>query len=604
MADPLSVAGLALSVASLTFELFSGCIKGYNLLLDAKDMPKRYRHLLVRLQMEKDKLLGWAVLAKVSESDDSLVTTMKLSRHTIQDAFREMQVLLLDVAKLNQRYSLHLVAVEDESESDEAEAEDAPEPRKLPEHFVTLEQRAVRLFDKTRKSPRRLRWASFDKGKFEELLSTITLLNENMTQFLNAYELEKHFKMQEVTFMQVLQVSNRMDELLELVKSLSAVPVAPEGAMEISNDRAHVQRHAYESRAVRLTRFRALNLSADRTQQGDSIDGKQPPAEALEVSVDDLQVPPVSGSVYPRDGQRSCATVQGKPVWIEWRYYQPVYTDEDDDEIGGPPATLMTRVAKMARLLSDPEKPPEFHVPECLGYVRDPMECRLGFVFKMRMPTEPMLPTSLREHLATLRKPSLTIRLEMARLIAASIWYLHSTEWLHKGLRSDNILFEDTGKGSLSTPVLAGFDYSRPAGLDETTERPTGDPSHELYRHPKTQFDVPREGKNGFRKLYDIYSLGVVLFEIGSWQPIHRVMGLDDGQKPKAAAAKTVRETLLSEEKLNILEGEAGSMFSSAVKFCLTGGSDEERGGRGPDDATLQLEFWEKVLAPLEKIRI
>lgn len=28
MADPPSVAGLALSVASLTFELFSGCVKG------------------------------------------------------------------------------------------------------------------------------------------------------------------------------------------------------------------------------------------------------------------------------------------------------------------------------------------------------------------------------------------------------------------------------------------------------------------------------------------------------------------------------------------------------------------------------------------------
>ncbi len=28
MADPLNVAGLALSVTSLTFELFSGCVKG------------------------------------------------------------------------------------------------------------------------------------------------------------------------------------------------------------------------------------------------------------------------------------------------------------------------------------------------------------------------------------------------------------------------------------------------------------------------------------------------------------------------------------------------------------------------------------------------
>ena len=32
-------------------------------------MPESYRYLLVRLRMERDKLLGWAVLAKLSEDE-------------------------------------------------------------------------------------------------------------------------------------------------------------------------------------------------------------------------------------------------------------------------------------------------------------------------------------------------------------------------------------------------------------------------------------------------------------------------------------------------------------------------------------------------------
>lgn len=66
---------------------------------EANNMRGEYRHLLVRLQMEKDKLLGWAVLARVSESEQSFHHTLRLSRHTIHDAFRGMQIVLLDTSK-------------------------------------------------------------------------------------------------------------------------------------------------------------------------------------------------------------------------------------------------------------------------------------------------------------------------------------------------------------------------------------------------------------------------------------------------------------------------------------------------------------------------
>lgn len=60
-------------------------------------MIETCRFLLVRLQMERDKLVGWAILARVAEEESSLQPGLIMSRHTINDALREMQVLLLDV---------------------------------------------------------------------------------------------------------------------------------------------------------------------------------------------------------------------------------------------------------------------------------------------------------------------------------------------------------------------------------------------------------------------------------------------------------------------------------------------------------------------------
>lgn len=73
---------------------------------------------------------------------------------------------------------------------------------------------------------------------------------------------------------------------------------------------------------------------------------------------------------------------------------------------------------------------------------------------------------------------------------------------------------------------MSGFEYSRPAHAGEVTEKPTDNLYHDLYRHCNAQFDVPRNGAKGFKKIYDVYSLGVVILEIAFWQPIHAILGL------------------------------------------------------------------------------
>ncbi|KAF4460028.1 serine threonine kinase [Fusarium albosuccineum] len=60
--------------------------------------------------MEKEKLLGWAVLAKLSENSASADSSLRPNRHIVIDTLREIQVLLLDFSQLDRTYKLKLIA--------------------------------------------------------------------------------------------------------------------------------------------------------------------------------------------------------------------------------------------------------------------------------------------------------------------------------------------------------------------------------------------------------------------------------------------------------------------------------------------------------------
>lgn len=78
-------------------------------------MPKSCQYLHVRLAMEKEKLLGWALLTNISEGDAAAGPALRLNRHTVIDALRETQILLFDASQLDRRYKLKLKVSTDQS---------------------------------------------------------------------------------------------------------------------------------------------------------------------------------------------------------------------------------------------------------------------------------------------------------------------------------------------------------------------------------------------------------------------------------------------------------------------------------------------------------
>ena len=107
-------------------------------------------------------------------------------------------------------------------------------------------------------------------------------------------------------------------------------------------------------------------------------------------------------------------------------------------------------------------------------------------------------------------------RVQMALAICRAVLYLHAVGWLHKGVKSENILIFSKYASTLANqsslkysavdvdfenPYLLGFDYSRPEAAESWLVMDF-DTGKNLYRHPD------RWGRPvTFKKKHDIYSL-------------------------------------------------------------------------------------------------
>jgi hypothetical protein len=186
--------------------------------------------------------------------------------------------------------------------------------------------------------------------------------------------------------------------------------------------------------------------------------------------------------------------------------------------------------------------------------------------------------------------------------------------WLHKSLRSDNVIFFRAAEGHVeySKPYISGFDLSRPSEKEEVTEI-AGDVQHDLYRHPHAQTAANRnftEPRGRFKKSFDIYSLGVLFVEIAHWTPVDQVLSIDLSRAlSQPSILLRIQEKLLAPDMLAELGGHMGDIYEKATRRCIAGGkylnlleSDDETN----DEVTtrLSMAFYEDVVKQLEDIKV
>lgn len=671
-------------------------------------MPAEHRYMRIQLKKEQYRLLDWGHVAGVAERDDALVIR-SADKGLLHDVLEQQQLLLHSFGKFDRHYKrLEKPFLREttpntvsENRNDEDFAADDDTKRsagghllqradtdfqnRFPQEGETLLQKTLEWAQKSRAYPRRLRWAAFDKAKVEQLLLKLASFNDFLRELLSAQQLDRLLARQERTDFHIIQLNNKIDQLVEIVQAgsawshltgVSASSSPPDrgpadplwlrakvllGDLSLSSSSSTTLFVGDEmpgdfsgQSLARLAQFkaleRAISTSALTDERVEALRLGTSARELFNVELVPDEIKLLADDDEDGDdreeNQRSEATFHNKRVWIEWKAYEPQVLD------GEPDPRVLQRIVALVALLKENNRSEQFRAPRCLGYFRDmdpdtlEDRCRFGVVFEKPRDVGPRTkPVSLLDLLRAadagkVEVPSLTERVQLARAVAAALEKLHAVNWLHKGLRSGNILFfsdeldpedlrVDGGDSSdhvypmplhldFSEPYLSGFDYSRPAQNEDLTEKPPENAAHDLYRHPLVQGSRGTvDNSSNFKKSYDIYALGVILLEIVFWQPIDRVLDINL-QKVRPSMPMKVRTRLLGERRfLAQVRANAGGMVESVVRACLVGpaalvdGTVEERSENEEWDdrnaivaARLQIGFYEKVVEKLGEVKV
>ncbi|PUU76592.1 hypothetical protein B9Z19DRAFT_1028497 [Tuber borchii] len=272
-------------------------------------------------------------------------------------------------------------------------------------------------------------------------------------------------------------------------------------------------------------------------------------------------------------------------------------------------------VTKLARVLRESKDVPG--ILTCKGVVRkrgvngQPEE----FQFILEMPRRlGDTPSCLRSvlHRSTHDPPPRDDRVHLAKQIANAVIFVHSLHFVHKNMRPETILIFPNHRSKIGVPFLVGFQMFRSA---EGITLGTGDSlwSKNIYRHPGRQGIHP---DNIYRMQHDIYSLGVILLEIGLWSPfvdqnglpgvaISQIVPILQGKNQKKGAAE-VKRALITMAHRHLPQG-MGAKYADMVVACLTClDSDSELGSEAEffeDDGILVgVRYIQRILSVLEEI--
>ncbi|OTB06762.1 hypothetical protein M426DRAFT_9194 [Hypoxylon sp. CI-4A] len=295
-------------------------------------------------------------------------------------------------------------------------------------------------------------------------------------------------------------------------------------------------------------------------------------------------------SVVPIEEKFGILQWESKPMLVEYRSYAP--ESPVPVEIDSRTYDLVDRLAKLLRQPKDVV----FRTPSCLGWVRQTQSNRVAFMFSIPEGSEPQLKSLYHVLGSGSQPPSLGQRFTLALQLARCVSHLQLVKWVHKSFRSENILFfpplatpASEEPLNYSEPWVLGYEFSRP---EEYFSQGQSDrcPTRDVYRHPE------RQGRptQPFNKIHDIYSLGVVLLEIGLWQQATSLekSGFANVRDPQAIKKQLLRH---AEKRL---ASKMGEKYQHVVLTCLRNEFDVKDDSK--ENLKLQQAFRIHVINVLE----
>ncbi|RSL57752.1 hypothetical protein CEP54_008125 [Fusarium duplospermum] len=581
--DPFNAAGVALGAASLAIQLFDGCVKGFTFLVETVQMPERCAIRRLRLVLEFNRLLTWGKVAGLIEASTAAESSQGLSMSTmdVMAILSEIRTILEAFADLNTEYNELKPQPSDES--------DISRPTTITEEVSSLKL----IYEKNRKkrryplgtnhvmeavegirvvvkNPKRITWRLVDEKHFDNLLSRLGKLIDSLRELVEDHQLRQLQELTREIHMQMVQVRGSVAELQQLMTATLLLPNS----------------HSWGVSSPEGTRSDGIQLLYNLAKLKE-INTNSVHADV----VSNLSIP-LDCVVYDRARNQSRIVATYTPeggekrlVWVEWKTYHRELSRNASGqlEMAISPAALH-QSAQLGNLLACP-KSEDFCAPHCLGYLLEKENLRgtsrLGWVYQMPDTTDDTYaPRSLHWLFTHATRPPLSDRVAIACKLATSLMYLHSVNWLHKAIRSDNVVFYwDGTRPNLQRPILAGFEYAR-HDAHEISERSDPNPTWDIYRWPSIQGEATTAVRS--RKIFDVYSLGLVLMEILFWKPLATLLELPNLPTVTLSHSKGVREHLLGESECldNVLD-IGGKKYHGVVRRCLEGYLNDEVGHSG-----------------------
>ncbi|KAI0100859.1 hypothetical protein GGR51DRAFT_563740 [Nemania sp. FL0031] len=178
----------------------------------------------------------------------------------------------------------------------------------------------------------------------------------------------------------------------------------------------------------------------------------------------------------------------------------------------------------------------------------------------------------------------------LALKLAEAVFFLHTAGLVHKNITSSSVVAlrrPGANAGSIDDCYLMSFNLICRVPHESSIKDSTGVArmiwDFDIFQHPDRL-----RGKDALRytKAHDVYSLGVLLLEIGCWEPLERILRESKDSKPSSWKSDLL-------EAASMLGTKTGTKYQRLVVWCLSVDGNE---------VITESMFVEHVLDPLEGI--
>ena len=599
MTDPVSLTFGIAGVVGSVIQAYNAVMSAYDLYLEVKDVPSEYEDLRMGLLLEHQRLELWGshVLAEYSEewnrsklSQKHITTwrTMEWIFSRIREAFIENNTILDDYGQ-----QLGLPVQGDLSGN--------KKPFLSTRVPMLTSRLAADLIGRLSLSPKlpskhglsnytkRVKFVLTKQKKMKDLVMQLSHWNNGLDQLTSRLDqdssrrrLRTFFSTSNTTQLRHLEAAADLLEHRDIQLMAAARIIIEQGYRSEQPDCPPELENLY--------------LGSDGNCVGTT------PLSGYRLEMDQLvwQEKP-----YATDQIRAMARFGEESVIVDWRCCQ------DDSWRRSHPRAFRRRTENLTRILNSDLKPLNLSILHCVGYL-DQSHNVTGYAFRLPRGSQPgQKPFTLYDLLKRIERPNqpkdipdLGERFELAKALVTTVFNIHNIGWVHKNIQPKNILFwpkpDARNEPDLSKPYLMGFDISRPNQPGEVSEKPLSHFEDDLYRHPHYKGMYARS----FQPSFDIYSLGVMLYEIGMWRNI-AFQKPSKSNNPRRPSLPTYNsdpllvENMVEQGTIMAMKQYTGARYRDAVRSCLSREFDnlwEKEAGDAQRQLQVHLEQFQNLV--------